>query len=163
MSSLKEAVLEYIEARNELEDAQKPNGGFGLPTRLNHGDPRILRHRLARTNLNLAAGLCVCGAGVAIKCPGMCGPEPDSRETPPEPAPREPVFIFAGSAMQARKLAQMLGLHPSQYVRVVGTESIAGVRGGTMYLYGTYAEYPRAHEVVAAARFQEFTVKEIES
>lgn len=156
MSSLKEAVKEYVEARDELEDAQKPNGGFGQPTRLSHGDPRILRHRLARTNLNFAAGLCACGAVDAEKCPGMCPPVP--RETP---VPVHPVFIFAGSAMQARVAAQTLGLRPSEYMRVVGTESIAGVRGGTMYLYGTYSEYPRAHEVVATAKHYGFTVKEI--
>jgi hypothetical protein len=48
---LREALAEYIEARDAYEAATKPTGGFGTYRHLNHADPILIRYREARAAL----------------------------------------------------------------------------------------------------------------
>ena len=52
--TLRDIVVEYVEARNAYEDAIKPKGGFGLQQHLKPNDPVVARYREARHGLAVA-------------------------------------------------------------------------------------------------------------
>lgn len=53
---LRNAVMEYLEARQAYEDATRPSSGFAQPIQLPHGSPITKRWTDARLELSLAAG-----------------------------------------------------------------------------------------------------------
>lgn len=62
------------------------------------------------------------------------------------------VLICAGAHVQARLLAEQLGLQPTEWAYLDGVSRMRGLRGITLLMFGTWQSRKDIDEILVASR-----------